>query len=256
MNEQPPFLTHIPSIAPRNQPACGAAPGWPLVIYFHHVHPEVDHYTALSEELFERALRTLLAEFAPYDPRRLLEPGVRPPSEPSCLVTFDDGYRDNYTRARPILDRFGVRAVFFLVTDRLGEHDPDPRADYLDWEEADALAAEGHVMAAHTQSHPRLDALTRDAAREEIEGSLTVLAQRYGPTHRRLFAYPYGVAAPEGCVPEDVLAFATVRAPAVPWDSAPHSVRRTYLPVQRPDLWPDLARNWRRQWGLQPHVSQ
>jgi peptidoglycan/xylan/chitin deacetylase (PgdA/CDA1 family) len=40
----------------------------------------------------------------------------RPPAQPSAVVTFDDGYRDNYTLAYPILKRLGVPAIFFIPT--------------------------------------------------------------------------------------------------------------------------------------------
>jgi peptidoglycan/xylan/chitin deacetylase (PgdA/CDA1 family) len=43
----------------------------------------------------------------------------RPPSYPSALVTFDDGYRDNYTIAYPILKRLGVPAIFFIPTQQI-----------------------------------------------------------------------------------------------------------------------------------------
>ena len=39
---------------------------------------------------------------------------------PACLVTFDDGYRNNLTVAAPILKAEGVPAVFFLATDYIG----------------------------------------------------------------------------------------------------------------------------------------
>ncbi|WP_326617696.1 polysaccharide deacetylase family protein [Streptomyces decoyicus] len=235
-------------IASAHHPTLGSAAGWPLVLYFHHVHPEISHYTALGEKEFESGLRLLLEYFAAYDPAQLLSaPEVDPPSDPSVLITFDDGYRDNFDRARTLLDRCGIRAVFFVITDRMGERSADPRQDHMSWEQCDALAAEGHVIAAHSASHTRLDLLPEDQARREVASSLARVQERYGH-RRRLFAYPYGMVPHSNVVPDDTIAFGTVRSRPQPWAACPQSIRRTYLPVQHPLEWEVLVENWSQQW--------
>src|SRR4051812_35195470 len=37
-------------------PEVGAAPGWPVVLYFHHVRPDLRHYTSVTPSAFDRAL--------------------------------------------------------------------------------------------------------------------------------------------------------------------------------------------------------
>ncbi|MFD8721110.1 polysaccharide deacetylase family protein [Streptomyces sp. NPDC059629] len=239
---------HFPGIAEEHQPATGTAPGWPLVLYFHHVNPAVQHYTALAPDGFARGLETVLERFRPYSPSDLLAPGgpVRP-AEPSVLITFDDGYRDNAVYARPVLDAFGVRAVFFVNTGRISDRSTNPREDFLSWEQCDAFAEAGHTIAAHTRTHPHLDRIGHAEARDEVEGSLQTIEERYG---RRpdLFAYPYGGIPAEPLLPPGVLGFGTVRSPALPWSRAPHAIRRTYLPVGATEAWPDLVRHWHENW--------
>ncbi len=43
---------------------------------------------------------------------------------PLAAVTFDDGYRDNFRFAAPILDEVGIKATFFVITDLVGEQQP------------------------------------------------------------------------------------------------------------------------------------
>lgn len=237
-------------------PWVGGAPGWPLVLYFHHVHPRVDHYTALTEDAFRRALDTVLTHFGPALDPALVGPRIVPPDTPTVLFTFDDGYRDNLTRAVPLLTEFGVGAVLFCVTDRIDEASSltdgvrarlAPRRTYLDWAETDRMAGLGHTVGAHTRTHPHLTELTRAQAEQEVAGSfdrITAVLGRYP----RSFAYPYGEVAHSSVLPDSVLGFGTVKSPARPWDSAPHEIRRTYLPTDLPETWVSLAEDWKRQW--------
>ncbi|WP_329413214.1 polysaccharide deacetylase family protein [Streptomyces sp. NBC_00704] len=246
MTPVPPTIAGIPA---EHQPATGSAPRWPLVLYFHHVHPGVRHYTALSPDEFERGLEQVLERFDPYDPADLLaDGGPRRPERPTVLVTFDDGYRDNTTHARDILDRLGVRAVFFVCTGMLGRRSPRPREDYLTFEACDRLAGEGHLIGAHTRTHPHLDRIPAADGRAQTRGSLDDIRERYGPGPARLFAYPYGGVPAEPHLPDDVLAFGTVRSPATPWTANPQQIRRTYLPSGAADTWAELVLHWRTAW--------
>ena len=115
----------------------------------------------------------------------------------SITITFDDGFTDNLTAAAPLMQQAGIRAINYLVADRIGQTS--------DWEareggEADPLMNEsqirewlaaGHWIGAHTCTHPRLSRLSRDRAREEITAGRKKLEDRFGiPVEH--FAYPYG----------------------------------------------------------------
>jgi peptidoglycan/xylan/chitin deacetylase (PgdA/CDA1 family) len=115
----------------------------------------------------------------------------------SITITFDDGFANNLTAAAPLMQQSGIRAINYLVADRIGQTS--------DWEaseggEADSLMNEsqirdwlaaGHWIGAHTCTHPRLSQITRDRAREEITAGRKKLEDRFGiPVEH--FAYPYG----------------------------------------------------------------
>jgi peptidoglycan/xylan/chitin deacetylase (PgdA/CDA1 family) len=249
----PPAPPFVPGIPEEHQPATGSAPGQPLVLNFHHVHPSLRHYTALTPRDFAEGMERVLADFEPYRPAGLLAPdGPARPARPTVLVTFDDGYRDNLVHARPLLRRLKLRAVFFVCTDLLGRRGEGPRETYLTWNDCDRLADEGHLIAAHTRTHPHLDRLPPEQARDEVRGSLAAIAARYGPGPARLFAYPYGGLPAETGLPGDALAFGTVRSPATAWHTAPRAIRRTYLPSGANATWDGLVRHWRARWTPAP----
>ena len=94
------------------------------VLTFHRIHessaeyPYDDGVIDATPKEFERQIATVAKYFTPVgvdDVVRFLDgaPLVKNP----ILVTFDDGYRDNYEVAMPILKKHGVRAVFFIATE-------------------------------------------------------------------------------------------------------------------------------------------
>jgi peptidoglycan/xylan/chitin deacetylase (PgdA/CDA1 family) len=97
---------------------------WLPVLTFHRV-AAINAMYAFDEDVigvtpsaFERQLCILREHFTPIsttDVIRLLDGGALPNNP--VLVTFDDGYRDNYEVALPLLRRYGIKATFFIATD-------------------------------------------------------------------------------------------------------------------------------------------
>jgi peptidoglycan/xylan/chitin deacetylase (PgdA/CDA1 family) len=105
-------------------------------------------------------------------------------------VTFDDGVRTVATQAAPVLQRYGIPWSVFVVTDwASGKH---RHADLLlNWDEIARLASEGAVIGSHSVTHPDLGSIAVEAARDEIETSKAVIAERTGIVVTE-FAVPLG----------------------------------------------------------------
>lgn len=231
-------------------PAAGSAPGHPVVVYYHHVHPTLRHYTSLTPAEFARSLDALLEAIAPCDPRVPWKGGAPVlPDGPSFLLTFDDGYLDTWHHALPELEARGLRAMFFVTTRLVGVRtaDGDPTRNFLDWAHCRELAARGHVVGSHSLHHRPLTEISAAEAREDVRASLDEVSAALGAPCP-FYSYPFGFVPPVAVCPPRAVAFGTVKAPARPWHTHPHNIRRTYLPTGGEDQWRSLAAGWRRQW--------
>jgi len=115
------------------------------------------------------------------------------------VLTFDDGYLDNWGAARPILDEFGFKAHFFVTTSFI-EGDRSVTRDFrnyrdlapMTWDHIGALAEQGHVIGLHGDRHANFRSLSREEAVEEMQRSSGKLFGRTGLS-ATTFAYPFGL---------------------------------------------------------------
>ena len=113
-----------------------------------------------------------------------------------CL-TFDDGFRNVFEDALPVLQARGLRAIQFIVAGLIGGEDAwdraigEPPQALMDHEMIREWLAAGHEIGSHTLTHPHLPALPREQARAEIFDSKKRLEDRFGVPVRH-FCYPYG----------------------------------------------------------------
>ena len=102
------------------------------------------------------------------------------------VIVIDDGDRDGYDAAYPILERYDFEAVFAVVVGRV-----EARRQAMTWAELIELEGEGHEIADHSMSHADLRRWTASGLRRQIEQSADRLRRHLG--HRPwTFVYPYG----------------------------------------------------------------
>lgn len=165
-------------------------------------------YTTLSAQQFANFMR-----------------GQRVPKK-SVLITFDDGYLDNWVYAHPVLKRYGLNAVLFAITGLIGSgalrsyngqvscaelpecpsHNnaklamfgENPDTVMLRWEEIEAMRAAGTFeVHNHTHTHKRWDLESataqekNDRIRSDIQMAQRVLSRRLGSASEH-FCWPQG----------------------------------------------------------------
>jgi peptidoglycan/xylan/chitin deacetylase (PgdA/CDA1 family) len=107
------------------------------------------------------------------------------------VLTFDDGYRDFYANAFPVLNQYGFTATVYLPTAFIGDRMMQFKGrDCLTWSEVRELQAHGIEFGSHTVTHAQLHDLDAKSIDAEISNSKATIE---GKTGSRVdsFAYPY-----------------------------------------------------------------
>ncbi|MEI4789699.1 polysaccharide deacetylase family protein [Bacillus sp. FJAT-53060] len=107
------------------------------------------------------------------------------PSEKFVLITFDDGYSDNYTKAFPILKQYGMKATIFMIEQSIG------RPNHLTDDQMDEMIANRLSIESHTIHHLELNRLSKKQQEEELKGSKAFFDQRFSQ-RTRMVSYPVG----------------------------------------------------------------
>ncbi|ABK37540.1 polysaccharide deacetylase [Aeromonas hydrophila] len=178
----------------------------PVIMYHRFIEHDSEkgvHGTWMPIAMFEKHLRLL--KWLGYETltfRDLADKGFihrLQYGKKYLMITADDGYQDNLTRMLPLLEKYGYKAVVYVVTgegynrwDVEQASNPDTRVDLMNGEQLKALTASGHVeIGGHTLTHPRLSKLAPEQQAHEIQENKRQLEALLG--HPLLsFAYPYG----------------------------------------------------------------
>jgi peptidoglycan/xylan/chitin deacetylase (PgdA/CDA1 family) len=109
----------------------------------------------------------------------------------TVVLTFDDGFRDFYTTAWPILKQRGFSASVYLATGFLDNPARRWRGkECLSWDHIRELRADGVRFGSHTVNHPKLVELGWDEVTTEIASSKKRIEEQL-QEHITSFAYPY-----------------------------------------------------------------
>lgn len=145
---------------------------------------------SVPPELFAAHLDRLQAEgyttISLYDLVAHLQQGASLPEHP-VILTFDDGYRDNYENAFPLLHERQMMATFFLVIDFINNERPE----YLTWDMVRAMYAGGMSIEVHGLDHSSLRKRSRADLEFQALRSYETIQDRIG-IRPRFLSYPAG----------------------------------------------------------------
>lgn len=166
----------------------------PIIVY-HSVRPTDPLHSPLqkefevSPEIFENQLLFLRDNgFTVISFSALLDGLAKKNSLPEkpVILTFDDGWMNQYIYAFPLLKKYGMTGTFFVFTNAIGH------PHFLSWDQIKEMDRVGMTIANHTKSHPFLFNITDDhLLYDEIITSKQILEEHLGKKVD-FFAYPFG----------------------------------------------------------------
>ena len=167
------------------------APQGVVILEYHHVSDDVGEdgwaYTVPPAD-FAQQLDYLQAEgyttITMQDFMRARKGKQELPEKP-VVLTFDDGYEDNYTTLLPMLEERHMTAVVYMVTNSIG------RKGYLSWNQLRDMQKRGIEIGSHTANHQPLTSLDREKQAEEMKLS-KLLMEWNGLKTIYSFSYPNG----------------------------------------------------------------
>jgi peptidoglycan/xylan/chitin deacetylase (PgdA/CDA1 family) len=135
------------------------------VLLYHRVGDGQGHMTVSPERFSADLLKLKSMGFTTITldlfRRYMADPEIPLPENP-LMISFDDGYRDNFLNAYPILRDFGMTAAFYIITGMVGEEDRLTSAHIRE------MAANGMSIGSHTVSHRELGKLNNEEASAEM----------------------------------------------------------------------------------------
>jgi peptidoglycan/xylan/chitin deacetylase (PgdA/CDA1 family) len=157
----------------------------------------------------------------------------------AIMLGFDDGWKSQITYAKPILDKYGFKASFFVVCNYINSGE----MRRMNWQDIARLQKDGMDIESHSMTHtPYLNKLHQSGLDYEIGGSKQCLASHgYNPT---IFAYPYNLGSNDSAVVNTVAKYYDIgrsgTAPllflnCVGFNKHPQTDCRTYRPNGEPN---------------------
>ncbi len=159
------------------------------ILTYHGISDKIEPDETVTPEEFERQLQYIEENYKVIPLKEAIE-CLQTDFEKvsgSIVITFDDGYSDNYYNAYPLLKKHNFPATIFLISDFIKNN----VSKYLSPSQIHEMKNNNISFGAHTISHRILTSLTNEEVVREIRGSKDMLESQLGQ-RINFFAYPVG----------------------------------------------------------------
>jgi len=180
------------------------------IVTYHRVNNYDEESLTVQVDEFDRMMHQICSNYNVISLHTLIEQikNKRAIEPKTVVITFDDGYKDNYQYAAPILDKYQIPATFFIAsgyinTDKVFEWDRNSKVRHpmMTWDEVRELSQMGFDIGAHTMNHINLGKAPINIARNEIKGSKTHIEKEINK-QIKLFAFPFGR---KDCIRDEII---------------------------------------------------
>jgi peptidoglycan/xylan/chitin deacetylase (PgdA/CDA1 family) len=162
------------------------------ILTYHSISNEIEPDETVTPKEFEKQLQYIKENYKVISLEEAVE-YIQTDIEKisgSIVITFDDGYRDNYRHAYPLLKKYNFPATIFLVSDFINSNS----SKYLSPSEIDEMKSNNISFGSHTISHRILTRLRNEEIIREIRDSKDILESQLCQRINS-FAYPVGTRA-------------------------------------------------------------
>jgi len=169
-----------------------------VILQYHHVSDTMPAVTSISPADFEAHMKHLKQNKFNVIPLSKMLSQLRKGEillDNTIAITFDDGYKNNYTTAAPILEKYNFPYTIFVNPKMIDEK----KSYVMTWQQIRKLTKKGATIANHSAEHLYLhhqlenEALAQwqNRIKQDLIQSEERIAQETGHNYKYL-AYPYG----------------------------------------------------------------
>ncbi|NOU92180.1 polysaccharide deacetylase family protein [Paenibacillus sp. LMG 31456] len=158
------------------------------VLNYHSITVDPGNPATITPEKFAAQMQYLSEKG--YNPLTLKQfsdmiEGIDKGPDNPILLTFDDGYADNYEHAMPILKKLGFHATLFMSPGMVED------GYFLNWDQVKEMHEAGWDIQPHGMTHPHLPTISAKNQAFEITEARFQIEQMLG-TVADIYCYPYG----------------------------------------------------------------
>ena len=165
-------------------------PGYTVPVLTYHSINDEDSLVSVTARNFDRQLAYLKSNGYEVISLKDLVEGIKNRkrfNRKTVVVTFDDGRKDNYTNALPVLEKYRFPVMIFLAANLINNRD-----GFLTWDDVRIMRKDNVSFGAHTKNHVNLSSIKSDKILwDEIEGSKKMIEQNIS-AQVYYFSYPFG----------------------------------------------------------------